>query len=105
MCSCPHSYLSSKEGVNIAIKHILWHNNQTYLSKNQTYPLKKKKKKECKKNSLTQNIKNIRKKQDNYPPKNTGLQTIRTYGIQYGETLKQHKQTLRTKKEHHLKKS
>src|SRR4029434_2024623 len=67
---------SSKEGVNIAIKHILWHNNQTYLSKNQTYPLKKKKKKkECKKNCLTQNIKNIRKKQDNYPPKNTGLQT------------------------------
>ena len=45
MCSCPHSYLSSKEGVNIAIKHILWHNNQIYLSKNQTYPLKKKKKK------------------------------------------------------------
>ena len=36
---------SSKEGVNIATKHILWHNNQTYLSKNQTYPLKKKKKK------------------------------------------------------------
>src|SRR4029434_9663092 len=80
MCSCPHSYLSSKEGVNIAIKHILWHNNHTYLSNNQTSPQKKKKKKkECKKNCLTQNIKNIRKKQDNYPPKNTGLQTIRTY--------------------------
>ena len=36
--------------------------------------------------------------QKHRPPDNQDLR------IQYGETLKQHKQTLRTKKEHHLKK-
>ena len=52
---------------------------------------------------MTQNIKNIRKKQDNYPPKNTGLQTIRTYVF----SMERHSNNinrLRTKKEQHLKK-
>ena len=72
---------SSKEGVNIATKHILWHkqSNLPFQKPNLPPKKKKRKKKECKKNSLTQNIKNLRKKQDNYPPKNTGLQTRKVW--------------------------
>src|SRR4029434_3781015 len=92
---------SSKEGVNIATKHILWHNNQTYLSKNQTYPPKKKKKMQEKWfDSVFPNVFYILRQlstQKHRPPDNQDLH------IHYGDTLKQYKQTLRTKKEHHLK--
>ena len=97
-----HAYPSRKEGVNLATKHIT--NIFHYVAQQSSLPLQKPNPKKRKQEKwFDSECKSMRKKlrqlsnQKHRDPDNQDLR------IQYGDTVKEYKQTLRFKKEHHLK--
>ena len=98
-----HTYPHSKEGVNVATKHI--NNIFHYVAQQSNLPFLKQNPKKVKQekwyDSECKNIRKLLRQLSNQKHRDPENQDLRFH---YSDTLKQYKQTLRTKKEQHHKK-